>query len=119
MFTAAVPPWRLSSLPCATTYAARLPEAVVPRIEERMQKPEGRSQAEGCRANRGHWSWNVCRHAIFWATFELEPLANTGGQDADFARLMDVNVRFSARPRFRDALLGTGGGWRHARNRNP
>jgi hypothetical protein len=46
----------------------------------------------------------------FLATFELEPLANTGGQDADFARLMDVNVRFSARPWFRAALLGTGGG---------
>jgi len=46
----------------------------------------------------------------FLATLELKPLANTGGQDADFARLMDVNVRFSARPWFRTALLGTGGG---------
>ena len=41
----------------------------------------------------------------FLATFELEPLANTGGQDADFARLMDVKVRFSARPWFRPRCL--------------
>jgi hypothetical protein len=29
----------------------------------------------------------------FLAAFELKPLANTGGQDADFTRLMDVDVR--------------------------
>jgi hypothetical protein len=46
----------------------------------------------------------------FWRLFEPEPLANAEGQDADFARLMDVNVCFSARPWFRAALLGTGGG---------
>jgi hypothetical protein len=46
----------------------------------------------------------------FLASFEPEPLAKADVKDTDFARLMDVNVRFSARLWLTAALLGTAGG---------
>jgi hypothetical protein len=76
-------------------------------LELKKQKSEGRSQAEGCSKSRALVL--ECLPAsdfgdLSWSLLQI-PEA-----DADLARLMDVNVRFSARPWFGAALLGTGGG---------